>query len=253
MTLLASREEYRKQQRLTALAVADVRRRKGRGLAAVAAGLAAYQVAGVEIALAAGEDALAEQGIDAPGVGVIESRSLVSGLAVVPLYEKTKGAYAFDLLTSTMVTNAFSTASTVDMLRRPKLTGYVRYLTPPSCSRCAVLAGRFYRYSTGFQRHARCDCSMRPTTESVGRDLISDPMAAFKSGQVTGLSKADAEAIENGADIGQVVNVRRKAAGLTEGSSVIARAGRLTPSGIQRVATDRDDVIRLLTKFGYIR
>lgn len=253
MTLLASREEYRKQQRLTALAVADVRRRKARGLTSVVAGLAAYQVAGVEIALATGEDALAEQGIDAPGVGVIQSRSLVSGAAAVSLYSKAKSAFAFDLLTSTMVTNAFSTASTVDMLRRPKLTGYVRYLTAPSCSRCAVLAGRFYRYSQAFQRHPRCDCSMRPSTESVGRDLVSDPMAAFKSGQITGLSKADTDAIEAGADLGRVVNVRRKSAGLTEGSSVIARAGRLTPSGIQRVASDRDDAIRLLTKFGYIR
>jgi hypothetical protein len=253
MTLLASREEYRKQQRLTALAVSDLRRRKSRGLSAVVAGLAAYQVAGVEIALAAGEDALTEQGIDAPGVGVVESRSLVSGAAVVPLYEKAKSALAFDLLTSTMVANAFSTASTVDMLRRPKLTGYVRYLSPPSCSRCAVLAGRFYRYSQGFQRHPRCDCSMTPTTKEIGSSLLTDPMAAFKSGQISGLSKADSEAIQNGADIGLVVNVRRKAAGLTEGSSVIARAGRLTPSGIQQVASDRDDAIRLLTKFGYIR
>lgn len=253
MTLLASREEYRKQQRLTALAVGDLRRRKGRGLTAVVAGLAAYQVAGVEIALAAGEDALTEQGIIAPPVAQIEALSLASGAAVAPLYEKAKSAYAFDLLTSTMVTNAFSTASTVDMLRRPKLTGYVRYLSPPSCSRCAILAGRFYRYSTGFQRHPRCDCTMRPSTESVGASLVSDPMAAFKSGQITGLSKADTEAVQNGADLGQVVNVRRAAAGLTDGSSVIARRGRLTPSGIQRVATDRDDAIRLLTKFGYIR
>jgi hypothetical protein len=253
MTLLASREEYRKQQRLTALAVADVRRRKSRGLSAVVAGLAAYQVAGVEIALGIGEDALAEQGIDAPPVARIEPLSLASGAAVAPLYQKTASAYAFDLLTSTMVANAFSTASTVDMLRRPKLTGYVRYLSPPSCSRCAILAGRFYRYSQGFQRHPRCDCTMRPSTESVGSALVSDPMAAFRAGQVRGLSKADVEAIENGADLGQVVNVRRKAAGLTDGSSVIARAGRLTPSGIQRVATDRDDAIRLLTKFGYIR
>jgi hypothetical protein len=39
---------------------------------------------------------------------------------------------------------------------RSNLSGYTRFLNPPSCQRCAVLAGRVYRYSTGFQRHPRC-------------------------------------------------------------------------------------------------
>ncbi|GAA2829876.1 hypothetical protein GCM10010441_63000 [Kitasatospora paracochleata] len=35
-------------------------------------------------------------------------------------------------------------------------TGYVRVLNPPSCARCAVLAGARYRYNTGFLRHPNC-------------------------------------------------------------------------------------------------
>ena len=34
--------------------------------------------------------------------------------------------------------------------------GYVRVLTPPSCARCVVLAGKHYKYSAGFQRHPHC-------------------------------------------------------------------------------------------------
>lgn len=34
--------------------------------------------------------------------------------------------------------------------------GYVRMMNPPSCARCAVLAGRWYRYNDGFRRHPQC-------------------------------------------------------------------------------------------------
>jgi hypothetical protein len=34
--------------------------------------------------------------------------------------------------------------------------GYIRLLTPPSCARCVILAGRFYRWSDGFKRHPNC-------------------------------------------------------------------------------------------------
>lgn len=44
----------------------------------------------------------------------------------------------------------------VGIAARPGLQGYTRFLNPPSCQRCAVLAGRTYRYSTGFRRHPQC-------------------------------------------------------------------------------------------------
>lgn len=43
-----------------------------------------------------------------------------------------------------------------DIVQRPDITGYVRMLNPPSCRRCVILAGRWYRWNTGFQRHPRC-------------------------------------------------------------------------------------------------
>src|SRR5690348_18342012 len=49
-------------------------------------------------------------------------------------------------------------------------------LNPPSCQRCAILAGRWYRWSQGFLRHPRCDCVNLPAerqawaeAEEIGR------------------------------------------------------------------------------------
>ena len=93
---------------------------------------------------------------------------------------------------------------------------------------------------------------MVPTTEHLGPDLTTDPMEAFKAGRIHDLSRADTKAINQGADISQLINVRRKQAGLTVGGSVLERGGRMTPAGILRVASDQEDAVRLLRRFGYI-
>ena len=79
-------------------------------------------------------------------------------------------------------------------------------------------------------------------------------MVAFNRGQIKGLSQADTKAIRNGADLNQVVNVRRKAAGLhtAGGGRVLTRAGRPTPEFIYRLASSREEAIQLLRKFRYI-
>ena len=87
--------------------------------------------------------------------------------------------------------------------------GYVRTLRPPSCARCAILAGRFYRWSSGFQRHPACDCANVPVqNEHDATGLTTDPRQAILSGQVHGLSDAEHTAIRLGADPSQVVNAR---------------------------------------------
>lgn len=250
--LASARRQYEQQQRLTALAVADLRRRRHRGLPALVAGLTAYQLAGIEVALEAGELTLAEQGVTAPAVAAVVPETLVSGSRIASMFENAATQAAFDRIVATFVPNALSTATTVDMGRRPAVTGHVRSLNLPSCSRCVPLAGRVYRYSQGFQRHPKCDCLMTMTTLALGRGLVTDPMEAFRAGQVRGLSKADTQAIELGADLSQVVNVRRKSAGLSDGSSVLTRAGRLTPHAIMRVSSSKDEALRRLTEAGYV-
>lgn len=85
---------------------------------------------------------------------------------------------------------------------------YVRVLQTPSCSRCVVMAGREYKTQTVFLRHENCDCQTLPLAEKYD-DVAIDPLEAIKKGQVTGLSKADTEAIvEHGADVSQVINAK---------------------------------------------
>lgn len=250
--LTSALDQYQQQQRITAQAIREVRRVDTRGSVAVARVVTLYQLASASLAFESTPNLLDEQGIEAPTAGTARLSPLLTGTATVGLLDAAADQSAMERLVATLLLDASRTAMAVDLGRRPTLTGYVRSLNPPTCSRCAVLAGRVYRYSTGFQRHPFCDCLMTPTTDTVGKDLITDPSDLVDRGLIRGLSKADMEAVQSGADLGQVVNVRRKAAGLTAGSSVVARAGRLTPQGILRIASDRNQVVELLRRYGYI-
>lgn len=150
--------------------------------------------------------------------------------------------------------------------------GYVRMLVPPSCSRCVILAGKFYRWNAGFQRHPNCDCLHCPTTarsfdEAMEAGLIDDPYEYFyglsEKDQNKIFGRWDAQAIRDGADISQVVNARKSRRGqfTLEGSTRRAYAGarlrrgqrRATPELVYRWAGgDRQEAVRLLTEHGYI-
>jgi hypothetical protein len=68
----------------------------------------------------------------------------------------------FDRLVESLVQDAARAAETVAVAVRPDIGSSAT--SPPSCSRCAVLAGRVYRYSTGLPAPPGCDCVMIPTT-----------------------------------------------------------------------------------------
>lgn len=109
----------------------------------------------------------------------------------------------------TTVADAGRLAVSAGMAPRPHVSGYYRMLQPPSCARCAVLAGKYFRYNAGFQRHPRCDCVHVPVREADD-SLLFDARRAVEAGEVTGLSEADTRAIvELGADPSQVVNAKR--------------------------------------------
>jgi hypothetical protein len=250
--LTSALEQYEQQQRLTALAVRQARRVEARGDAEVVRVLSTYQLAAVALTTGSTAAILDEQGIDAPPEGQVGAAALLTGRGASGLINSTRSAAAFDRLIASLVQDVGRTAAAVDITSRPALSGYVRSLNPPSCGRCAILAGRVYRYSTGFQRHPGCDCLMTPTTLAAGQDLVTDPTDLLANGQIRGLSKGDLAALDHGADLGQVVNVRKKQAGLTVGSSVLERAGRLTPQGILRLASTRAEQIALLKRWGYL-
>jgi hypothetical protein len=165
-----------------------------------------------------------------------------------------------------------------------RVTGYVRVLNPPSCARCVLLAGKVYSWNRGFQRHPRCDCVHLPTIQGVKAHHVN-PGAYFHSlpaaEQDRVFTAAGARAIRDGADIGQVVNARRsiyavgepygRSRGLTATTEGMTKRGsarrrlknleaaghaparhRLTPDAIYRLASDREDAVRLLYRYGYL-
>ena len=206
-----------------------------------------------------------------------------------------QGRKLLGILASTQVLDAGRVSSSVGMTADPQMGGYRRQLRGnTTCSRCIVLAGKWFRWNQGFQRHPQCDCvhvpSAGPKSAYAGTEGF-DPKAHFDSlppaEQERIFGQAGAKAIRDGADLNQVVNARRgmrstRAYGRTiktthVGTSTRASAARrmareldtqfakqggryrqvqaprLMPEQIYADATSRDDAIRLLRRFGYLR
>jgi hypothetical protein len=246
--LLSARRQYVEQQKIAAAGLSQARRVATRGPLAVAGVIGRYQVASIRLSLEMAPLLLAEQGIDSAAAARVSTAALLTGGGAAGLLSQAETDKAFDRLVLSLIADAGRTAQSVDNATRPAVTGYVRSLSPPSCSRCAVLAGRVYRHSQGFLRHPRCDCLMTPTDDAAGLELVTQPRLE----DIRGMSAADVQSVRDGADLGQVVNVRRSEAGLTVGSSVLARAGRPTPAGIYRMAADKAEALTLFRRFGYV-
>jgi hypothetical protein len=171
------------------------------------------------------------------------------------------GRASLAMVLRTQVADAGRVADGVAIAARPRTT-WTRMAVGDSCPRCILLAGRVYRYSEGFLRHPLCDCVHIPTAEDTGDDFTTDPRQAFDEGRVVGLSKADEQAIRDGADLAQIVNAHRgmTVAGVTtEGTTRRGFAGRrlagrarLMPERIYRESDSREQAIELLRQHGYI-
>lgn len=229
---------------------------------------------------------------------VIHTKSLI-GSGMTLQESMTSGLFQLQRMVASEVADAGRGAASVSMIANRSVTGYVRTVRSGACARCAILAGRWYRWNADFERHRRCQCFGTPATEArPGRH--TNPMSFFQ-----GLSRAEqdrrftiggAEAIRNGADIYSVVNAGRSTITLDAyGKRVVAtlegttkrgafyqqmlreaeqrtgqrfarngydlerglprfhlRTPRLTPGEILRLSDDRDELIRLLKRFGYL-
>lgn len=250
----------------------------------VAVVVAAQTLAAAE-AVSAVPMILAEQGIDpdmdarpvprALTATASDGRSLAGLLDYARSEDVTPSA--FDVIVSTQLSDVARSSSVVAAAVRPAVTGYVRMLEGGSCSRCVVMAGKFYRRNQGFQRHPKCDCRHIPSSENVAGDARTNPEAHFhslsKAEQDRVFTQAGATAIREGADIGKVVNARR---GMSTAQSATGRrqmvrrdvfgrplyttteAGqrglvRLMPESILELAgDDRRELLRLLKSHGYV-
>lgn len=250
---------------------------------ALLAVITAGQVAAAETADAYLDDVLAAQGVDPAAEGGVRPSALAgvasdgrplasllaeAGIAVkVALSQRASlpramasGGFLAQLIAHTQVADAGRVADQVALTARQGAGGYVRMVVGATCSRCLILAGRWYRYNAGFKRHPKCDCVHIPSRESIAGDLRTDPKAAFaamdRAEQDRVFTKAGAEAIREGANIGRVVNARRGMRTAADGrlytTEAAGRRPRLMPEQIYREATDRDDAIRLLRLHGFI-
>lgn len=261
----------------------------------VAAAITAAQRTAAASALVSGALALGEQGQWATPDGLVDpdafaglaadgrnletllrapaitARTLIAD-GMEPAEALAAGGRQLSMMVLTEIADAGRGAAGVQIAARPRV-GYVRMLTPPSCSRCVVLAGRFYRWNQGFLRHPRCDCKHVPTmvtdqAEVFAEGLIDDPYEAFtrmsEAEQNRVFTNAGAQAIRDGADMYQVVNARRgmkyRGAFTSEGTSKHGWAGqilrrgqkRMTPETIYRLNPNREQAVEALRAQGYI-
>lgn len=183
-------------------------------------------------------------------------------------------------IVTTQVQDAARVATGVAIVGDRAVDRYVRVATPPSCSRCVILAGRVYRVARAFPRHPRCDCVNAPAASGVDPP---SPEAMYR--QMTpeqrrqaGWSVADQRAIDDGGDLYQITNARRQLRTMTvagrpvqttrHGATRRGLAGkrldapkgraaiRITPEQIyteaERLGWSRDETIRQLWRHGYI-
>jgi len=248
--LQSALEHYRRQQRITAAGLAAARRAQADARRLLAVVTMYQRAAAMDAALAVGQ-MLDEQGIDAPLEGRVNTDSLggvaSDGRPLGSLLEQAPNDQAFGLMVATQFQDAARMASGLAIAARPRVNGYIRMLNPPSCPRCVILAGKWFGWNAGFQRHPLCDCRHVPASEDTAGDLRTDPAAYFRSldavSQDRVFTKAGAQAIRDGADMNQVVNARRGANGISvAGGRLTIAEQRILRGGRDRGRLERVDV-----------
>lgn len=301
-SLQQARSHYERQRRIAAAAIVAVRRlfKRRASLVEIASTVSAYQLASATASantVAGFADSAspltiptAFAGVSSFGFPIVEPIiATIDQFAPAPVEPLPEAWWsdavefmgALEQLILSEVQDAGRSASQTEFVSRPDWQNYVRMLNPPSCPRCAILAGRIYRDLEAFDRHPGCDCVMIPVQnwESAhDAGMVSSVQDAFHKGQIRGLSKADAQAVRDGVNLVEVVNATSgtRAPGITKayttdlfGHRVKAthygttkraawrkanptRLVRLRPEAIYEIAKDHPDAVRLLRLYGYI-
>lgn len=137
------------------------------------------------------------------------------------------------------------------------IAGYVRMLNGPSCHRCIILAGRWYRWNKGFLRHPLCDCRHIPAAENMAGDMVTDPYAAFgamsEAEQNAAWGKSGAKAIRDGGDIYRISNVKTRGLTSARSASRFGTPSKKTLDDIyEEAGSSRARAINLMRQEGYI-
>jgi hypothetical protein len=140
--------------------------------------------------------------------GAVVAAKTASGRGFAPDAALDVGGRHLGTLLQGAVEDAARDATAAQIIARPNM-GWVRQVNPPSCSRCAVLAGRWYSWKADFDRHPGCDCLAIPASENVAGDFTTNPALLVQRGQVTDLTKAQKQRLDEGGDLSKVLNESR--------------------------------------------
>lgn len=122
-----------------------------------------------------------------------------------PVLQMESGRKHLSMLARTMVADAGRGAAQVAITATPT-AGWLRMVNPPCCQRCAVLAGKTFKHNEGFLRHPSCDCVHVPR---VGGSIPDGYTFDVPTDQIHDLTEGQRKALEDGGDLGQVVNAYR--------------------------------------------
>jgi hypothetical protein len=187
--------------------------------------------------------------------GAVSRSKVASGRGLSPTASLNLGGRWLDMTLQTAVTDAARQATQVEVVNRDRV-GWVRQINPPCCPRCAVLAGKWYRSNDILPRHPRCDCLLIPAAENVAGDFTTDVRELYKGGGVRGLSQAQRDAVDGGADIVKVFNQDRDR--WREQMSVLSRqakrdaARRVSPEDFMSSLMSQVDARNGLRAAGFI-
>ena len=131
--------------------------------------------------------------------------------------------------------------------------GWIRYVNVPCCQRCAVLAGKWFKWNQGFSRHPpTCKCIHRPARRG---NVPPGWTQQVEDSQIRDLTEAQRKALAEGADRTRVLNAYRHSNSTSERLAMhesAERGGILTPEGIYARATTREEAIELLRRYGFL-
>lgn len=173
------------------------------------------------------------------------------------------GMDSMDRILTTQIQDAARIAGSVALAASTTHTYYVRVVEPSACDRCAILAGRRYKWSTGFLRHPHCRCLNVAETETTDVPSVKDIVDQMSPEErVRTFGVAGAAAIDHGADPAQIVNARRGMSttelyGQTLRTTTTGAAPgqvRLMPESILALSNgDRAIAVDLFRRNGFIR
>lgn len=190
-------------------------------------------------------------GVDGLLYGAVTHAKVMVGAGATVPEALSAGSSWLTTAVGTLLSDTGRASERLGMQARP-VTGFVRMLTPPSCGRCVILAGKRSTSSQAFLRHPRCDCRNIPASEAVAGDLTVDPRAHLDAMSDDELakalgSKANAQAYRDGADQNQLINAYRKSGGV-QPAQVLGRDIKVTSEGVTR----RGVAYRQMSQAGYV-